>query len=195
MTQVPDGLPGPLPSGPGPEEALLVASGRGDRRAFEALYERFARPLMAFLTTLSGDATEAQDLVQETFVRAWRAAPRWEPRGRASTWLFTIARHAASNWRASRGVRREAEAHAEPRSASGPAQPADLPAALERAVRSLSEPLRLVFVLARLHGRSLSEIAEIAAIPEGTVKSRLAAAEAFLRKALTPHLKRTGGGR
>jgi RNA polymerase sigma-70 factor (ECF subfamily) len=150
---------------------------------------------MAFLTTLAGDPSEAQDLVQETFVRAWRAAPRWEPRGRASTWLFTIARHAASNWRASRGVRRQAEAHALPRSAPGAESPSDLPAALAAAVQGLSEPLRVVFVLARLHGCTLAETAEIAAIPEGTVKSRLAAAEAALRATLAPHLRKDGGDR
>jgi RNA polymerase sigma-70 factor (ECF subfamily) len=185
---------------PGPEEALLLEVGRGDAAAFEALYARFARPLMSFLTTLSADAAEAQDLVQETFVRAWQAAPRWQPRGRASTWLFTIARHAAANWRAKRRVRQAAEVHgASP--AGGRARglalvpaaaPADVPAALERAVRDLSEPLRTAFVLARLHGRTLAEIAEIEAVALGTVKSRLAAAESALRAALAPRL---GDGR
>ena len=166
----------------------MVQVGRGDSRAFEALYRRFARPLMAFLTTLTGDATEAQDLVQETFVRVWRAAPRWEPRGRASTWLFTVARHAASNWRDQRRVREHAVAHARPRGGPSAALPAELPAALERAVEDLSEPLRTAFVLARLHGRTLAEIAEIEGTVEGTVKSRLAAAEAALRKALARHV-------
>jgi RNA polymerase sigma-70 factor (ECF subfamily) len=180
-------MPGSPPIGP--EEALLLAVGRGDARAFEALYERFARPLMAFLTALSGDATEAQDLVQETFVRAWRAAPRWEPRGRASTWLFTIARHVAGNWRDQRRVRAGAVAHAEPRAGGAPAHAAELPVALADAVAGLSEPLRTAFVLARFHGRTLAEIAAIEGVAEGTVKSRLAAAEAALRKALTRHLR------
>jgi RNA polymerase sigma-70 factor (ECF subfamily) len=143
---------------------------------------------MAFLTTLTGNATEAQDLVQETFVRVWRAAPRWEPRGRASTWLFTIARHAASNWRDQRRVRETAVAHAEPRAPTPSALPTELPAALARAVQDLSEPLRTAFVLARFHGRTLAEIAEIEGTAEGTVKSRLAAAEAALRKALARHV-------
>jgi RNA polymerase sigma-70 factor, ECF subfamily len=173
---------------PGPEETLLVEVGRGDARAFEALYRRFARPLMAFLTTLTGDATEAQDLVQETFVRVWRAAPRWEARGRASTWLFTVARHAASNWRDQRRVRQTAVARAEPRPGTTSVERTELPAALERSVQDLSEPLRTAFVLARLHGRTLAEIAEIEGTAEGTVKSRLAAAEAALRKALARHV-------
>lgn len=173
---------------PGPEEDLLREVGRGDAEAFEALYTRFAKPLMAFLTALTADASEAQDLVQETFVRAWQAAPRWEPRGRASTWLFTIARHTASNWRSKRCVRNTALAHAArpagERADSLPSAPADLPVALADAVRDLSEPLRTAFVLARFHGRTLAEIAEIDGVGEGTVKSRLAAAEAALRRVL-----------
>ena len=176
----------------GDEEALLLRAGRGDRRAFEALYDRFARPLMAFLTSLTGDAIEAQDLVQETFVRAWRAAPRWEPRGRASTWLFTIARRTASNWRVARSVRVRAESRAAPRGEAAPLSSAELPQALAAAVQGLSEPLRTVFVLVRLHGRSLVEAAEVEAIPVGTVKSRLAAAEVELRRVLRAHVD--GGG-
>jgi RNA polymerase sigma-70 factor, ECF subfamily len=171
----------PTPPGPGPEEQLLLRVGRGDVGALEALYARFARPLMTFLHALTHDAALAEDLVQETFVSAWQAAPRWQPRGRASTWLFTIARRAAGH---ARDKRRPVSMAQPPERSTDVAEPRgadDLGPRLARAIESLSEPLRVAFVLVRVNGLALLEAAEVLEVPEGTLKSRLAAAEARLR--------------
>lgn len=187
MTEVPDGSPAPgrPPAGEVPGRSptdLLLAAGRGDRQAFAALYERFARPLMAFLHALTRDRAQAEDLVQETFVRAWRAAPRWEPRAAPSTWLFTIARHLA--WSARPSAPRAGPRPARPAAAPPSAPDAELGRQLAEAVAALSPPLREAFVLVRLHGLPLAEVATIVSAPLGTVKSRLAAAEAALRRHL-----------
>lgn len=167
------------PPGPSQDEELLLRVGRGDVGALEALHARFARPLMTFLHALTHDAALSEDLVQETFVSAWQAAPRWQPRGRASTWLFTIARRAAGHARAKR--RPLSMARPPERAASPTPAPDDVGPRLARAIESLSEPLRTAFVLVRVSGLALLEAAEVLEVPEGTLKSRLAAAEARLR--------------
>ena len=72
------------------EEAELVAAiARGDVAAFDALYDRMARPLYALGLRWLGDVGEAEELVQETLVRAWRQVDRFDPaRGRVGSWLF-----------------------------------------------------------------------------------------------------------
>ncbi len=169
----------------------------GDRSAFEALYSRFGSPVMRFLFRLCGDRELAEDLTQEVFVRVWRAAPRWQPLGKVSTWLFQIAKRVWWNEGAKRtrraNVWRDAEASTG-ETAGGDADAAarrvardELALALQRAITELSQRRRLVFVLVRLEGCSLAEAAAIAGIPVGTVKSRVASAEAALRRRLRKH--------
>jgi RNA polymerase sigma-70 factor (ECF subfamily) len=188
---------------PGPsrdEDARLMAAvARGDRGAGERLYEAHAAAVMSLLFHLCHDRPLAEDLVQETFVRAWRAAGRWRPVASVRTWLFAIARHLGWNEGEKRRLRRpvwgslgspEGPPEAEARPTAGPSDPAEALALGEEAERArrallgLSPRLRLVFVLVRLEGTSLETAAEIAGVPVGTVKSRLAAAEEALRRDL-----------
>ena len=66
---------------------------RGDEQALAELHRRWAKPLLSFVRGMCGDPVLAEDLVQEVFVRVWRAAPRYEPTAKFSTWLFHIARN------------------------------------------------------------------------------------------------------
>ena len=79
------------------DEALLCAVGRGDAGSpLEALYDRFGPRLYGLGRRLLNDEGLAQELVQETFVRVWRVADRFDPeRGKASTFIFAIARNLA----------------------------------------------------------------------------------------------------
>jgi RNA polymerase sigma-70 factor (ECF subfamily) len=165
----------------------------GDREAFESLYRDHAPAVMSLLYHLTFDRALAEDLTQETFVRAWRAASRYRPVAAVRTWLLAIARRRAWN----EGAKRRVRAHlSKPMPADESADPSwhDPSRALSigeeasrarAALSSLSPRLRLVFVLVRLERRSLAEAAEVAGIPVGTVKSRLAAAEDFLRRRLS----------
>jgi RNA polymerase sigma-70 factor (ECF subfamily) len=164
---------------------------RGDREAFAALYDRHAASIMGFLHRLSGRREVAEDLTQETFLRAWRAAPRWQPLARVSTWLHLIARRLWWN----QAARRRREAARRSRAPDDAPASRDAPVAqrlahregaerVRAALDALSPRLRIVFVLLRLQGLSLKETALIAGVPVGTVKSRAAAAEAALRRAL-----------
>jgi RNA polymerase sigma-70 factor (ECF subfamily) len=150
---------------------------------------------MSFVHHLTFDRGIAEDAVQETFLKVWRAAGRFRAGSRFAPWLFRIARNTAWNEtprRRRRAVGGDGEA-GRPREAAGVAPETaagDSEAAREarEAVLSLSEALRPAFVLVRMEGRSLEETAEILEVPVGTVKSRVAAAEAALRL-------RLGGGR
>jgi RNA polymerase sigma-70 factor (ECF subfamily) len=179
-------------SGPSDLDLLRAVAG-GDRGAFEALYARHAAAVMRFLHHLCHDAGLAEDLTQETFVRAWRAAPRFRPEASVRTWLLEIAKR--RGWTASGRRARRARVWGTPlattttRAAPAPAPPEallrkDEAARVRAALAALSPKLRLVFVLVRLEGCSFAETAVVAGVPVGTVKSRMAAAEAALRERL-----------
>lgn len=185
----------PLPLDPRqPDDVLLARAARGDRGAFEAFYDRHAAGIMAFVAHLLGDRTLAQDATQEAFVRAWRSAGRFHAGAPAEPWLFRIARRCAYDLRARRGPRRlddgrileDPDRGAPQGSARDPEPTGDpgLAARVRAAVDALSDTVREAFVLVRLCGRSQDETAQLLDVPVGTVKSRVAAAEASLRTAL-----------
>ncbi len=79
---------------------LMASAARDDETAFAALVARWAPRLHRFLVVGGSDRTDADDLVQETFIRAWQARTRYDPARPLSTWLFTIAVRLAANQRA-----------------------------------------------------------------------------------------------
>lgn len=176
--------------------ALMARCARGDEQALAALYDRWAGPLLGFLERMCRDRSLAEDMVQETFVRVWRAAPRYQPTAKFSTWLFQIARNAWLNEREKR-LRRPTPVEIETQdegvsSVAAPAAPASsspVGAALDRelaeqidgAVRRLPERLREVWTLGAVQGLPYQDVAAILEIPVGTVKSRMFQAVRLLR--------------
>src|ERR671917_1222268 len=74
---------------------LIERTGRGDREAFDQLYRRFARPVLAMALRQLGDNGRAEDAAQETFAAVWRSARSYRAeRGSGSAWLYAVARHA-----------------------------------------------------------------------------------------------------
>lgn len=173
----------------GAEADLVERLGRGDREAVERLYARYGRPLYCYVLDLVGDAGLAEEVVQDTFVAAWRGAHAFEGRSSVASWLFGIARRQARDrLRRLRPVSvPEADLESLPDDDRGPeaeaialATLADLTAALDRLPAHHREPLVLAFV----HELRGPEIAAVLGIPQGTVKSRLFAARRALRAAL-----------
>jgi len=149
--------------------------------------------LYGFALTLSRDRATAEDLVQETYVRAFAAHRRPGPDENLRGWLFTIL---VNIWRNER-KRRRPEAVADLEAATGglPSQGPDPHAVLDQreqreairsALETLPEAFREVVVLRCVEGFSYQEVASIAGCPAGTVMSRLARARALLRLALAP---------
>ena len=77
------------------ENDLLTRAGRGDRAAFKSLYERFQRPLFAFLMRMVRDQAMANELLNDVMLDVWRSAANFEGRSSAGTWIFGAA---GSSW-------------------------------------------------------------------------------------------------
>jgi RNA polymerase sigma-70 factor (ECF subfamily) len=186
----------------GPADGAQMARvAAGDRDAFATVYARHAPPIMSFLAHTLGDCSTAEDLCQETFVRAWRAAPRFRGDAPLAPWLFRIARNLSHTElrrrrRAQSGIGRlffarepvgDDDAGRDPSPDAGPGARSDLGTALSSAVGRLSERLRSAFVLVRMEGLSYEDAARLLDVPVGTVKSRASAAEVELRRRLASY--------
>jgi RNA polymerase sigma-70 factor (ECF subfamily) len=145
--------------------------------------------LFSFAVSLSRDRTAAQDLVQETYVRALRAARHPEEASGVRSWLFTILHNVWRNERRRRvpepleGLPRRLEPRATP-DADKILDDASASARLVQAVDALPDAFREVVMLRYGEGFSYQEIADILRCPAGTVMSRLARARNLLRSAV-----------
>jgi RNA polymerase sigma-70 factor (ECF subfamily) len=151
--------------------ALSRRAAGGDSAAFAMLVEKYERPLRAFLARL-GSADTADDIAQEAFLKAWRAAGQYDGRARYSTWLTRIA------WRCRLDQlrRREPKVSADDFLAShGEA------AEVEDMLARLSLNERAALVLCDGHGWTHEEAAGLLAMPLGTLKSTVARAKAKCR--------------
>ena len=194
-----------MESPPAPEEApdrsrragkpadveLLDALGRGDEAAYLELVERHGRYLYGIAHSLSGNAADADDLVQETFVAALTSKFRGEAAVR--TWLVQILVRRAAMLRRNKGRgggTSDISAVTGDRSmASGSAAgAADARMDLSAMLSGLSPEHREVIVLRELEGRSYEEMARLLGVPLGTVESRLYRARAELKKRFAGYL-------
>lgn len=165
------------------EEATLVAQlAEGQAGAINELYDRYARPLYGLGMRLLGDQGLAEEMVQDTFVRLWRSAPRFDP-GQASvkTYIYTLARRAAIDLQRRPASRPVAGADLEEvdQGATGPSDPTadqfdQLVSGLEirAALETLKANHRQVLELYYLEDLPQAQIAERLGIPVGTVKTR-----------------------
>jgi RNA polymerase sigma-70 factor (ECF subfamily) len=169
-----------------------LAAGRGEPGAAAAFVRATQRDVHRFVTALAGRA-EADDLTQETLLRALRSLPRFAGRSSARTWLLTIARRtAADHVRAAvRGPRTSAvedwEALGE-RHASTIGMDDRL--ALREAMAGLEPDRRDAFVLTQVLDLSYAEAAQVCGCPVGTIRSRVARARADLVAALDTGTRR-----
>ena len=165
---------------------LLAGVGAGDQGALEELYSAYERRLFSFGFRLLGDTGLAEELVQETFIRLWRDAKRFDPkRGSADTFLFTIARRIAIDlYRrpSSRALQLERE-HPEGNHSEWVATRV----AVGEALNALSDDHREVLELLHWQRLTQSEAATVLGVPLGTVKTRAFHAMRYLRKELETH--------
>jgi RNA polymerase sigma-70 factor, ECF subfamily len=178
------------------DAALMRAFARRDQGAAEELYGRFASRVYGLgIVILGGDAA-AQDLVQDTFVKLWRNADRYDTtRGRLETWVLLIARSLAidtlrrrvlesRSLEAAGGSPREVDDAPGPEELAGTA---DLAARARRAMEELSGEQRAALELAYFGGKTSAEVAELEGIPLGTAKTRIRTALIRLREAMEEH--------
>jgi RNA polymerase sigma-70 factor (ECF subfamily) len=191
--------------GPEIDDAELVAAALGgSEEAFHQIVERFQRPVFSLIARMVGDPATAEDLAQETFLKAFRRLATYDPERRFSSWLFKIAHNTTLDHLRRRGpqtVTLEPEdeeggglaavlADDSLRSPETAAQRGDLAAALGAAVGALRPEYREIVLLRYQEGLAYQEIAEVAGLPLGTVKTHLHRA----RKELIAALAAAGWG-
>src|SRR6476646_4997077 len=155
----------------------------GERGVREA-YAAHAKELYGFALRSLDDAGLAEEAVQETFLRAWRAGERFDPQiGSLRTWLFAILRNVVIDLGRARAARPGvAEGGIEP--TVEPFDEALLGWQLEEAMRRIGDQHREILVETYYRGRPYAEVAEELGVPEGTVKSRVYYGLRALRVAL-----------
>lgn len=169
--------------------ALLKRIGDGDAQALAELYDLHAGLVNGLVLRIVRERSDAEDVVQEVFVQAWRQAARFDAgRGSPEAWLCTIARSRALDRLRRRAARREDLADDTPgREPARSATPqAEIGLAVRQALAGLSPDQRDALELAYYEGLSQSEIAARLGQPLGTVKTRIRTAMLRLRSTLEP---------
>jgi RNA polymerase sigma factor (sigma-70 family) len=170
------------------DETVLAAMGAGDADAAAVFVRRFQSRVYGLALTMLRDPELAEDVAQETFLRAWRHAGTYDARrGRVPTWLLTIARNAALDRARMRSVTPvDPNVIVAELDRTGRDEGVDVPERdrLRSAVAELPQDQRRALVLAMYAGRTAREISELDGVPLGTVKTRIRAAMSRLRATL-----------
>ncbi len=174
------------------ERRLIEAAQAGDQRAFGLLIRNNQKRLFRFIYGLLGSFDATEDVVQEAFVKAYQALDRFDLNHSFYPWLATIARNTAFNLmereKKKESLEKLQESGFDPESVElGPLEKLmndRSQARFYRAVQTLPEKYRAVFVLRHFEDQSYTEIAATLKIPPGTVNSRLFRARTMLMKAL-----------
>ena len=168
----------------------------GDQRALERLIECHQDRVLGIATRFLGNRADAEDVAQEVFVAVYRSAPRYEPRGRFTTWLFTIVRNACIK-AARRRSRRPEEAAAGPSRETGwqsvrDSRPdgeqrlleSEKLAAIRAAVGRLPEKLRMALLLRQFEGLGYDEVARVLECSSQAARLRVHRARLEVARAL-----------
>ncbi len=179
---------GESPVGAADERSLVALAQRGDDVAFGVLYHRHAPRLFALLSRLAGDDALAADLLQETFLQAWRALAHWRGESALATWLHRIAVNAhLSALRAQRRRDARESSDEELDKLAGIAAPSAEPGMridLERAIAALPPRMRTAFVLRDVEGYGYDEIALVTDTAAGTIRAQVSRARVLLGREL-----------
>jgi len=165
------------------EEDLVRAARKGDRIAFDTLVERYARAVLARQVAWTKDPSAAEDLAQETFLRAWQGLRRLRDPGAFGGWLLSIGGYVGQEWlRRKRTEQRIRATRESPGSPSPREEGPDLP--LARAVAELAPEVQQLLALRHDRGLTCEEIAKELGRPIGTVTKTLSRAYGLLRERL-----------
>lgn len=181
-------------------EDLIARARAGDQDAFRLVFERYSRPVLRFIFELVSQRDLAEDLTQETFVRAYHNLRELRDTAKFSTWLFGIGRNVAreslrSKQRENQNLLNSQDPLPEPPDKRVNTSPADqlfgkeLNRAMRTALQALDEEKRVVFVLKILQQYSYQEIAEITGFSLPKVKTTLHRSRLEMRRRLRVYVE------
>lgn len=169
------------------DQQLVERVQKGDRRAFDVLVLKYQHRIYSLVSRFIRDSDEIQDVVQEAFIKAYRALPAFRGDSAFYTWLYRIAINTAKNYLVSRSRRppgadieiedaefmEGADALRDVADPESQMMTEQLRSAIDRAIRALPEDLRTALTLREFEGMSYEEIAAVMNCPVGTVRSRI----------------------
>ncbi|MEI6604724.1 MAG: sigma-70 family RNA polymerase sigma factor [Verrucomicrobiota bacterium] len=180
--------------------ALMALVGAGDHAAFRSLVERHQDAVVGTVAKMLGNATEAEDISQQVFLRLWHHAKNYRPDAKFTTYLFTITRNLVFNESRRRSRRKEVSSDergefshlqikADPdRQPDSELLQAELRKAVDGAIAALPEAQRMAVVLRRYEQMPYEEIAGVLKLSVSAVKSLLFRARGTLRESLSSYL-------
>ena len=176
----------------------MTAIAAGNQRAFRMLVERHQALVIGTVARMIG-TSDAEDVAQQVFLNVWKAAPRWHPDAKVTTWIMTVAKRLVFNEsrrrKRSRIIPQASEEKSPPEASDESPGPdarlleGELHEAIGRAMSSLNEKERMAVVLRRHEGMQYEEIAVILGTSVPSVKSLLFRARNTLREKLAPYLE------
>ncbi len=176
--------------------ALVAAAKAGDKRAFGALVRRYRKRIYALALHMTRSASEADDITQEVFLKAYSALPEFEGRSQFFTWVYRMTVNRSLNARRDR-ARRGEDTVDDPRlelalavdARGNPARQAELRQTYGRLLRALDKrpsDMRTTVILVSLQGMSHAEVGIIQKVSEGTIAWRMHEARRRLHDAMAP---------
>jgi RNA polymerase sigma-70 factor (ECF subfamily) len=192
------------------DQLLVDRAQHGDKKAFELLVVKYQRKLMRLISRLIRDQAEAEDVVQEAFIKAYRALPQFRGDSAFYTWLYRIGINTAKNYLVTQGRRAPTSTEADveeaetfddgdqlrdintPESMLATKQIAET---VNLAMEVMPEELRTAITLREIEGLSYEDIAEAMHCPIGTVRSRIFRAREAIAEKLRPLLDTAGDKR
>lgn len=186
------------------DKELVRRVKKGDRQAFDFLFQRYQYKIHALVGRYVRDAAEIDDVVQEAFIKAFRALPRFRGESAFYTWLYRISVNTAKNHLVARGRRPPdvdvdvvdaeqfdgADALRESENPENSLARDELKRAIDDALSGLPDDLRSAVTLREFDGLSYEQIAEIMECPVGTVRSRIFRAREAIESKIGPLLGR-----
>ncbi|HUS32239.1 MAG TPA: sigma-70 family RNA polymerase sigma factor [Kofleriaceae bacterium] len=184
--------------------ALVEAAKGGDDKAFEALVRRYRKRIYALALHMTRSASEADDITQEVFLKAYRALPGFEGRSQFFTWVYRMTVNRSLNAKRDR-ARRGEDTIDDPRlelavavdARGNPAREAELRQTYSRLLRALDQlpiEMRTTVILVSLQGMSHGEVGVIQKVSEGTIAWRMHEARRRLHEAMVPEKVRRPRG-
>lgn len=185
------------------DQQLVERAQHGDKHAFELLVAKYQRKLARLLSRFIRNPTEVEDVVQEAFIKAYRALPSFRGESAFYTWLYRIGINAAKNYLVSEGRRpptttefdsEEAEGFEDAEQLRNINTPENelmskqIAETVNKAMDSLPEELKTAITLREIEGLSYEEIANMMHCPIGTVRSRIFRARETIAEKLRPML-------